>query len=371
MSCFYIPVRVFEETDAVSRHAEDLAALGRKALIVTGRSSAFRNGAYDDVAAALESRHCPHVLFNEVEENPSVETVMKARDLGLKEGVDFVIGIGGGSPLDAAKAIALMIRHGGRDSTYLYHPDGDSSALPVAAVPTTCGTGSEVTAVSVLTDTAKGIKKSIPHKLFPKLALIDGRYLQAAPMSVLANTAFDALTHLIESFLNSTATPYSRMFVDAGLRTWALSLPVLRGVKQPDAEDFMHMMRASAMAGMAIAHTATTLPHGLSYPLTHKLGVPHGKATAYFTAGYLAFASEEDRNYLLRTAGFRSLADFRAVYHKACGEVDADSAKLCEVLDGAVEETGSNPVKLGLAAFPVTKEQLREMAYYERNHPLD
>jgi alcohol dehydrogenase len=202
-----MPVPVFEEHDAVRNHAADFKKFGRKALIVTGRSSAKKNGAYDDVTSALDVQGITHVLFDEVEENPSIETVMKARDLGVREQADFVVGIGGGSPLDAAKAISLMIRHADKDISYLYSPDGGSEALPIVAVPTTCGTGSEVTPVSVLTNTPKGIKKSIPHKLFPQLALIDGKYLGFAPERVLACTAFDALTHLVESELNSKMTP--------------------------------------------------------------------------------------------------------------------------------------------------------------------
>ena len=370
MSTFYIPVRVYEESGAVTNHASDIASYGTKALIVTGRHSAFSNGSFADVTAALESKGIPYSVFSEVEENPSTETIMKARDFGIRENADFVIGIGGGSPLDASKAIALMMRHADKDIRYLYNPDGDSSALPVISVPTTCGTGSEVTPVSVLTNTEKGVKKSIPHKLFPELALIDGKYLAKAPMSVLANTAFDALTHLAESYLNSNATPYSRMCVDAGLKTWALSLPVLRGDSAPDETDYMNMMRASAFGGMAIAHTGTAIPHGLSYPLTVKLGVPHGKATAYFTAGYLAFAPEVDTEYVLKTAGFDSLDDFRFVYHKACGPVEAEASRLREVLDGAVEETGSNPVKLANASYSVDPKMLRSIAYYESEHAV-
>lgn len=293
---------------------------------------------------------------------------MEARDLGLEEQVDFVIGIGGGSPLDAAKAIALMIRHADRDISYLYHPDGDSAALPIAAIPTTCGTGSETTPVSVLTNTAEGYKKSIPHKLFPQLALVDGAYLRSAPKAVLAATAFDALTHLIESELNSRATPLSRMCSDAGLQSWALSLPVLRGSREADDDDFQNMMRASMMAGMAIAHTSTTLPHGLSYALTHKLGVPHGKATAYFTAGYLAEAPKERRDAILRAAGFADLEDFREVYHRSCGPLEIPLATLTGVLEKAVAETGSNPQKMALAAFPADREALRRIAFYELEH---
>ena len=368
MSMFYMPVKVFEEDNAVINHAHEIASFGRKALLVTGARSAKACGAYDDVCRALESENTGFVLFDRVEENPSIETVMEARDFGLREGADFVIGIGGGSPLDAAKAIALMMCKADKDISYLYGPDGDSSSLPVVAVPTTCGTGSEVTAVSVLTNTPKQIKKSIPHKLFAQLALIDGKYLKAAPKNVLANTAFDALTHLIECYLNTKSTPYSRMCVDAGLKTWAESLCVLKGEKEANDMDRMNMMRASMFAGMSIAHTGTSLPHGLSYALTTHLGVRHGKATAYFTAGYLAEADEADRDYLLRTAGFASLEDFRQVFHSACGPLDIPENELRRVLDLSVEETAANPAKLSAVPFAAGPDTVRRIAYYELEH---
>lgn len=364
---YFMPVKVYDEDDAVKNHASEIASYGRKALIVTGRSSAEKCGALADVTDALQQNDTEWCVFSQVEENPSVETVMKARDFGLAEGADFVIGIGGGSPMDASKAIALMIRKADKDISYLYHPDGDSSALPVAAVPTTCGTGSEVTGVSVLTDPDRNLKKSIPHKIFPALSLVDGKYLQAAPASVLANTAFDALTHLVESWLNSKANDFSRMCSDAGLRAWARSLDVLRGTKAPGAEDFENMMYASTLAGMAIAHTGTTLPHGLSYSVTYFLHVPHGKATAYFTAGYLNEAPREDREYILKAAGFSSLEDFQAVYHRACGPLQADRERLLEVLEQAVQETASNPAKLALAPFAVDPQMLRRIAFFELN----
>ena len=370
MSTFYMPTRLFAEENAVIRHAGDLASFGKKALIVTGRHSAFTNGSYEDTTSALENAGIEHVLFSEVEENPSVATIMKARDFGLANSVDFVIGIGGGSPLDASKAISLMIAMADKDKSYLYAPDCPGKTLPIVAIPTTCGTGSEATAVSVITDRDKMVKKSIAHKIFPDLALVDGRYLAGAPLSVLSNTAFDALTHLIESFLNSHASDFSRMCVDAGLRMWARSLPVLRKEKTPDAADFSNMMLASTMAGMAIAHTATTLPHGLSYAVTTLLNVPHGKATAYFTAGYLCEASSEDRDYLLKTAGFASIEDFRTVYRAACGTVDAPETELRKVLESAVDELSGNPVKMALAPFPVDREVLERIAFYELSHGI-
>ena len=107
---FYMPVKVFSEENCVTAHSAELAALGTHALIVTGRSSSKKNGSLDDIITALETHKVKYTLFDEVEENPSAETVMKARDIGVNCGADFVIGVGGGSPIDAAKAIAVMIK---------------------------------------------------------------------------------------------------------------------------------------------------------------------------------------------------------------------------------------------------------------------
>ena len=159
---FYMPAKVYCENNCVRAHAKELASFGKKALIVTGKSSAFKNGSIADVQAALSDHGVECAVFNEVEENPSVETVMKGRDRGLAEGADFVIGIGGGSPMDAAKAIALMIRQKDAGVEYLYDSSAVTDALPVVCIPTTCGTGSEVTAVSVLSRPSLRAKGSIP-----------------------------------------------------------------------------------------------------------------------------------------------------------------------------------------------------------------
>ena len=154
---FYMPTKVYNEKDCVRRHSQELAALGSRALIVTGRHSSRMNGSLQDVEEALLREKIPYAVFDEIEENPSVDTVMRARTVGISEKADFVIGVGGGSPMDAAKAVALMIANPERDARLLYEAQKSSSqepvcpALPVAAVPTTAGTGSEVTPYAILT----------------------------------------------------------------------------------------------------------------------------------------------------------------------------------------------------------------------------
>ena len=152
----YMPTKVYNEKGCVRQHSQELAALGTKALLVTGKHSSRVNGSLQDVKDALNREQVSYVVFDGIEENPSVATVMRATALGLSEKVDFVIGIGGGSPMDASKAIALMIANPEKKADFLYETDAAvkqaaNKALTVAAVPTTAGTGSEVTPYAILT----------------------------------------------------------------------------------------------------------------------------------------------------------------------------------------------------------------------------
>lgn len=356
-----MPVSVWDEDQCVKMHAADLARLGTKALLVTGRHSAKACGALDDVTDALSQHRISWTLFNEIEENPSVETILSAREKGLADGADFVIGIGGGSAMDAAKAIALLMRHPEEDGAALYDSESPSDALPVAAVPTTCGTGSEVTPVAVLTRHDKETKQSISHRIFPALALIDGRYLESAPLSLIRNTAVDAIAHLFESAVNAKSTPLSRMFVDAGLREWAKNRAFLVSGDH-ELASWSGLMRASAMAGMAIAQTGTSLPHGFSYPITYRIHMAHGRACGYFEAGYLREASAGLRDELLTLAGFRSLDDWQSFYRTVCGPDPLPD----EELEHAVDVLAGNPAKLAAAPFAVDRETLHRIAFFGR-----
>ena len=180
---FYMPTKVYSERGCVRRYSQEWATLGKKALIVTGKSSA-KNGALMDVLGALHEHGTAVVVFDETEENPSIEMVMRVRELGLRENVDFVIGIGGGSPMDAAKAIALMLYHKEKGAEFLYQ-NGDDEALPVVEVPTTCGTGSEVSRFSVISDPEKAAKYPlISDEVLPDAAILDAELVKTVPPSV-------------------------------------------------------------------------------------------------------------------------------------------------------------------------------------------
>lgn len=334
---------------------------GKKALIVTGRQSARRCGALDDVTEALKAGGIDWFCFEEVEENPSVQTAEKAALLGRENGCDFIIGIGGGSPMDAAKAIALMMAYPQASLSDLYDKEWTGriryDLLPaVICIPTTCGTGSEVTGVSVLTRTDLKTKMSLPARIFPKAALLDDRYLLSAPLSLLQDTAMDALAHFLESYINTAATPDSQALVLKGLRQWA------RGAKgifteEPDKEALPTMLQAANAAGLAIALTGTTLPHGLSYRATVGFHLPHGRAVGFFQAGYLSQAEKTMRETLLLAAGFSRFSDFETFIHTygSLAVKEEEKEALAQTIRLSAEEMLESPDRLKRVPFTVTR----------------
>ena len=351
----YMPTQVFSEENCVQNHSAQLQSIGAKAMIVTGRSSAVKTGALQDVLTALGQT--PYVIFNEIEENPSIETVLAAREIALREKADFFIGIGGGSAMDAAKAISLMTANPDCGQELLYTKKL-LPYLPVVCVPTTCGTGSEVTPYAILTIHAKQTKKSISHRIFPVMALMDAKYLRTMPRSVLVSTCVDALCHLLESYLNTGANELNRVYSREGLLMWGEFRNRLLYDALEDT-DYAKMLHASMLAGMAITHTGTSLPHGMSYPVTYHLGIPHGKACGIFLGGFVEhYGDTEAAKCAVGYLGFPSTAQFRAYVETLLGPVEVEEA----LLKTAAEKILADPGKLKNYPYPVTVETLISMA---------
>lgn len=362
---FYMPVKVFQEQNCIAAHAEELAGLGNKAMIITGKRSSKENGSLADVTTSLEQNNTQYIVFDQVEENPSIETVMKARDIAIEQQIDFVIGIGGGSPLDAAKAIALMAANPKETQELLYEKRSANRALPVAAVPTTCGTGSETTPYAILTRHDKETKASISHHVFPEFAFVDGKYMTNMSHSVLAATAIDALGHFIESYVNVKATSFSRMLCEYGLKIWAKNKAVILGEHSAGEEENQDLLLASTIAGMAISHTGTSLPHGLSYKVTYNKGIPHGKAVGIFLAAYLELADKQDVAAILHATGFENTQKLSEFIQRAVGTVEVSPEFLLE----GVSELISNEAKLANCPYKVDEKALE--AIYRKSVILD
>ena len=223
---YFMPTDCYFGRGCVAEHKAAMAKLGKKAMVVTGKTSAKRNGAQQDITDALDSLGIAWILFDEIEENPSVETVERAARLAIAEGVEFFIGIGGGSPMDSSKAIATMAAHPEQGTDALWN--AENKALPVVAVPTTAGTGSEVTQYAIVTLHAKRTKSSIAAHIFATVAFLDPKYMDTLPARTTNNTAVDALTHLVESYLSAKATAVSREIAKQGLLLFKECMPALR-----------------------------------------------------------------------------------------------------------------------------------------------
>lgn len=349
----FMPTNVYSEGNCVSNHAEELSSFGAKAMIVTGKHSALRSGALQDVTDALKKYNTEYVIYDRVEENPSIETVMEARQIAIRAGVNFFIGIGGGSPMDAAKAISMMTANPEADEEVLYSAK-ELSYYPIICVPTTCGTGSEVTPYAILTRHAHRTKKSISHKIYPSLALLDAKYLSTLSGTSIINTCVDALAHLLESYLNTNSNDLNKIYSRRGLEVWARFRDnLLNNAITP--EDHWNMLHASMYAGMAITHTGTSLPHGLSYPVTYELGVAHGKAVGLFLGGFVdSYPDKTEAQNAINILGFTDTFQFRSYIKALLGDCPVPE----ELLNTSAAKLLEDPGKLKNYPFAITKENL-------------
>lgn len=274
---FYMPTKIFYGKKAMSEATESIKSLGTKALIVTGRGSAQKSGALDATTDLLKQLNIKYTIYSEIEENPTLSSVEKGANLCASEKCDFVIGIGGGSPIDAAKAIAIL-RGSNLKIDEIYQAEKYSAVLPLMAVPITSGTGTEATQYSVLTDTIKKKKAGLNSPLaFPTIAILNPEFTYSLPNSVTINTSIDALSHLLEGLFSNKRNPLTYPLIHKGIK---LILDNLIGALKDPAK-YEHrdaLMQASLYGGIVIAHSGTTLQHSIGYPLTTKFGTPHGMA---------------------------------------------------------------------------------------------
>ena len=281
---FFVPTDLRIETDVVSASAEAIAALGKQCLILTGAASAKKSGALDDLRAVLDDMEITYHIYDRIPQNPTVDVCQEAGMLGWQLRADFVVGIGGGSVLDAAKAAAVFAANPALTEDALYAYEWKRTPLPTVCIGTTAGTGSEVTPVSVLTD-QNGRKRSIrDDRLYPALSLGDARYLVSLPPEFTRSCAVDAAAHCIESYFNRNATPISRLFAAKGAAMLAKLLGRLDALSDSERAE---LYLASIYGGYAISVTGTAFPHAMGYFLTEQYGVPHGTACAVFLPAFL------------------------------------------------------------------------------------
>lgn len=329
----YMPVKCVCGENAVINNAFLLSKLGRKCLILTGKSGAERSGALADAKSALKNENIDFSVFDKIGENPLISVCREAGEAAREAGAEFILGIGGGSVLDAAKAVAIYASNPVLSAIDIYKREYANAPLPVALIGTTAGTGSEVTAVSVLTNDETGIKKSISgDDCYARLAFCDPRYTYSLPYASTVSTALDAFAHAVEGYFTQKCTGTVELWAEKCIPMIFEGLKELSETENISAELRERLYFGSVYAGLVINTCGTAFPHPLGYVLTENYGVPHGTACAAFFSPYIdrcaEFAPEKTKKFISMTdslekvkAVIASLTDLRGV------EIGEENAK--------------------------------------------
>lgn len=286
---FYMPVHVVSGEGAVARGSTLLRALGKRCLIVTGGSSAKCSGALADVTAALDLWEIGWSVYDGVGQNPLVSVCHEAGIVARSIRAEFIIGIGGGSPLDAAKAAAIFAANEQLSPMDIFQRESAGPPLPLALIGTTAGTGSEVSPVSVLTIDETGRKKSISGEdCYARVAFADPAYTHSMPYAVTVSTALDAFAHVTEGWFNPTLSDPVKLFAAKGLPLlWNGLVWLDKNTHLPDTKMRERLYYGSLYAGVVLSACGTAFPHPLGYVLTEDFGIPHGRACTAFLPAFL------------------------------------------------------------------------------------
>jgi alcohol dehydrogenase class IV len=285
---YFMPTRVISGDGCIGAFASELKPFGKTAMLVTGATSAKKNGSLDDVTAALAKNGQTYFVYDKVKSNPTVPCVYEGAAEAKRGGADFIIAVGGGSPIDAAKVMALLACRDIPESE-LFSGNYGNCALPIIAVPTTAGTGSEVTPYSILTNDKAETKTSVATPLiFPKIAFLDAKYLMGLPRDTMVNTVIDALSHAIEGMLSVRAGVLSDSLASCAVKKIISACGDLEKGSL-SKEQYADLLYASTLAGMVIANTGTTVVHAMGYSLTYYKEISHGRATGLLLGRYLEF----------------------------------------------------------------------------------
>ena len=276
---FEAPARLTFGVGALAKLPELVAGMGTRVLVVSDPGIA-KAGILDRVEALLKDAGVTGDAFTQVEPNPSVETVHAAHDMFRRSRASFVVAVGGGSAMDVGKVVAVLAAHGGTAPDYEGIGKVPGPGVPVVAIPTTAGTGSEVTVFAVITDRQRKFKMTVgsPH-IVPQVGLCDPELTLSMPQPLTAATGMDALTHAIECYVNTVHNPIAKTLAAEAMRLIGRSLrPAYANGKDVGARTAM--LLASTMAAMAFARTRLGNVHAMSHPLGAHFDVPHGVANA-------------------------------------------------------------------------------------------
>ena len=287
---FYQPTRIQFGTGSLDRIGEVTAVYGKKCMLVTTTNTEdVLRPLYDRVKSLLQRSGLEVVHFDKVVPNPTVQNIESAIELVNREQIEVLVAVGGGSSIDTAKTISLFYKVGQINwqqviqtytSPFESYDAPSDPVLPLIAVPTTAGTGSEVTASAVITDTERNYKLSVfSYEILPRYAVLDPELIMTAPASIAASCGVDALIHAMEAYVSRNATPFSDAMAEKAMELIGGSLRRFVANRQ-DEEAACAMMLGSNFAGIAFSWARLGNVHAMSHPVSAYFNVPHGVANS-------------------------------------------------------------------------------------------
>jgi alcohol dehydrogenase class IV len=365
---YYQPTEVRFGAGRSAEVGAAVARLGRRCLLVTVPEFPGLAPLIGRVKAALASAGVALAHFDRVIPNPTTEVISAGAIIARDFEADVVLGVGGGSSLDAAKAVAVEARHDGTCWDYLFFRDRQPSerTLPVVAVTTTSGTGSHVTQVAVVTHPGERTKSALYHpRLFPKISFVDPELMLTVPAPVTAATGFDVFAHAFESYINPGGSAYTDLLATEALRLVAKALPA--AVRDgADLGARSSMAWADTLAGLAIANAGVTLPHGIGMAMGGLYPhVAHGEALASVYPAILRYSWAAAPNKFAAVA--------RLFDGSRAGLEEAEAAEALELVVMAfLREIG---LRIGLEDLKIPEAELEALARASlvlpdyKNHP--
>ncbi len=292
MPKYFMPTILLSGKNCIKDHPRHILH-GRSCMIIIGTRSAEESGALSDVRSVLDDNGVAYRIYSGINGDTNISEVYKIAQLIKECGIEYIVGIGGGSVLDASKAAAV---YAANDIAPLdiFREEYENTPLRVVCVPTTAGTGSDTTQYVMLTiDEPKNKHSFSSEQCFPYATYLDTRYTMTMPDDVTRNTAVDALCHAVESYLNAHASAFSDTVALEAIRLIGKSAPSLMSGKFTD-KDRENLLAAASSGGMAVAHTGLNLVHVMGHKVTCSKNVPHGKANGALLVEFIAFIAKSD-----------------------------------------------------------------------------
>jgi alcohol dehydrogenase class IV len=286
---FNTPPQVIIGAGASDLAGEESRRLKARRVLLVTEPGIARMGVSDQVLRALSKAGVAAATYDKVQPDPTDANVAEGLEVFRREGCNVVVGVGGGSPIDAAKAIAAMSANPGAIADYMGYHKVPNSGAPVIAIPTTAGTGSEVTKVVVIGDTKRGVKMMcLDLHFLPAVALVDYKLTMSMPKALTANVGLDSLVHGVEAYISRKAHPLTDVLALAAIRQIAANIRTAWA--QPDNESAREaMMLGATMGGMAFSNASVALVHGMSRPLGAVFHLHHGLSNAVLIPAVMSY----------------------------------------------------------------------------------